>query len=104
MNPQVAPERQITVKVPHKVHAMINSMGAKAGQTTTDYATTLLMAAYTARCKETGDRNLDAAVARVVVLSKDFDTARIAQYVGLSEATVTKIVHAWRNEIRGLHA
>ena len=101
--PNTETHSQLHLKVPAKVYARLQSMAEKAGVSRPAYAEQLLLAAYTARCQVTGDRDLDAAVSRVVLMAglRDYDTAEIAATVGLSEATVVRIRDAWRAEISG---
>lgn len=100
-----AQQRQINMSVPARVHQKLAEMAKSAGQSTSGYATTLFMAAYTARCKETGDRDLDDAVGRVILLwGTDFSIGAIAHHVGLSETTVRRILNAWRDEMIGVAA
>lgn len=64
------------------------------------YASMLFYAAYSARCQETGDRDLDAAVSRVALLfGTQFDIASIAKAVGLSEGFVERVIAGWRSEM-----
>lgn len=93
--------RQIGISVSPKVYERIHQMAKSAGMTGTAYANLLFDAAYSARCKPTGDLDLDAAVARVVVLwgANRFDAPAIAAHVGLSETTVTRIIDGWKSEI-----
>lgn len=93
---------QLGLRVPAAVYKGLGAMADKAGTSRTGYAQLLLIAAYSARCAPSGDRDLDAAVGRVAVLwGEGLDTAAIAKAVGLSEPTVVRIVGAWRAELSG---
>lgn len=81
-----------------------NREAIRRGVSTTGFAIVLFEAVYAARAMPggTGDSDLDAAVARSVILfANGLDTAAIAPAVGLSEPTVVKILDAWRREIKG---
>jgi hypothetical protein len=54
--------RGITINVTDRVYAQLVEMARKAGRTTNVQAQLLFEAAYSARCKPTGDRELDEAV------------------------------------------
>jgi len=58
-------KRQIGCSIPVAVYAGIAAMGKAIGIEATPMAERLLMAAYTARCKSTGDGALDAAAAAI---------------------------------------
>ena len=92
--------KQINISVPEVVHSRVAKMAAGAKMAVGPYAATLFIAAYSARVKPpTGDRDLDASVARVAILwAEKRDTAAIADAVGLSEATVVPVLDAWRAE------
>ncbi len=92
--------RQINISVPEVVHARVAKMAVGAKMGVGPYAAQLFLAAYSARVKPPiGDRDLDASVARVAILwAEKRDTAEIAGAVGLSEATVVRILDAWRAE------
>lgn len=95
--------REILIAVPDKVHAKLVTLAKTANVSLTLYSTQLLMAAYAARHQATGDRDLDAAVARVAILDAVEDTPveDIAGFVGLSVPTVKKILKAWHAEMAG---
>lgn len=94
---------QITFFVSAAQRDNLDRMAKVANVSRAAYAALLFNAAYSARCKAVGDLDLDAAVSRIVLLhgTKDFDTAAIAGVVGLKEATIAKILGAWRKEMRG---
>jgi hypothetical protein len=94
--------RQINFSVDDRVYSKLEKMAAEKSMATSRYAAVLFEAAYAARCGfAQGDVELEAAVARSVLLgAAGSDTATIAKAVGLSEATVDRIRHAWRDEIR----
>jgi hypothetical protein len=97
-----AETRQVNVLVTAKMHEGLQKLAKAAHMPLSTYARLLLQAAYAARRGETGDRDLDAAVARVVLLwGAAFEPAAIARTVGLSEPTVRRILDAWREEIGG---
>jgi hypothetical protein len=57
--------RPITLQLSEKVFAGLEAMARKAGRSPTLQAQLLFDAAYAARCKPTGDRDLDEAVAGI---------------------------------------
>lgn len=94
----------VTLTIGDKVKENLARMAQARGMSTTGFAIVLFEAAYAARAMPggTGDADLDAAVARAVILfANGLDTAAIAPAVGLSEATVVRILDAWRRELRG---
>ena len=93
--------KQITITVPALVLAGTEAMAKKARTKLPAYVGQLFLAAYSARAKPpTGDRDLDAAVARVAILwVEERNTADIAEAVGLQEATVVRVLDAWRDEM-----
>ena len=94
-------KRQITLMVGDKVHEQATKLAKTAGMSLTAYVTLLFEAAYAARCKETGDIDLDTAVSRVALLfGSEFDIAGIRQATGLSEVFVGRTISAWQKEMR----
>ncbi len=91
--------RSITLTVDDRVYAKLTDMARKRSYTTTTYAQMLFDAAYASRVGVMSDVDIDAQIARAIILhgSKQ-DTAVIAKAVGLSESTVTKVIGAWRSE------
>lgn len=59
------PTVRLTVHVSERVFANLDAMARKAGRTPALQAQLLFDAAYAARCKPTGDRDLDEAVAAI---------------------------------------
>ncbi|MEW9304517.1 hypothetical protein [Labrys neptuniae] len=59
------PKSQVNITVDSRVYIGLQKLARTAGMTTTGYATQLFSAAYTARHKPTGDRELDEAVAQM---------------------------------------
>lgn len=100
-----AERRQINIQVSQRMYDNLGKMaGARGYRTATGMATVLLEAAYLARVSDepTGDVDLDAAVARAVLLNETGAAlGTIAAAVGLSEAAVERIVDAWRKETKG---
>ena len=60
--------KDICISVSALIYDRIGEMALEAGISRSGYASRLLEAAYAARCRPTGDRDLDSAVARVAVL------------------------------------
>lgn len=91
----------IACRVPPVVAKRMAELAAAAKTPLSTYAAQLLIAAYSARVKPpTGDRNLDAAVARIAILwAEKRNTADVAAAVGLSEPTVIRVLDAWRAEV-----
>ena len=93
---------RVTVTMPEKQYDRLTAMAKTAGCLPSEMAATLFQAAYEARFKETGDVDLDNAVARVGLLfGSQFDLGSIASTVGISEAIAARIIDAWRNEMKG---
>ena len=94
-------KRQINISVPDVVHARLEKMAGAARMPLSTYAAQLFIAAYSSKVKPpTGDRDLDASVARVAILyAEKRDTAAIADAVGLSEACIVRVIDAWRDEV-----
>ncbi|MDZ5448910.1 hypothetical protein [Labrys sp. ZIDIC5] len=59
------PKSQVNISLDGRVYAGLQKLAKTAGMTTTGYATQLFSAAYSARHKPTGDRELDEAVAQM---------------------------------------
>lgn len=95
-----AEKRQVTLMVSGTVHTKLQALANTAGMSLTAYTTLLFEAAYAARCKETGDIDLDTAVSRVALLfGSEFDIASIRQATGLSETFVGRTIGAWQDEM-----
>lgn len=94
--------KPFTIYVTPTVFGRLEKMAGTAKCSTAAYASMLFFAAYSARCQETGDHDLDTAVSRVALLfGTRFDTASIAETVGLSEGFVERVVAGWRSELLG---
>lgn len=94
----------VTLTISDKVKTNLARTAQARGMSTTGFAIILFEAAYAARATPggTGDVDLDAAVARSVILfANGLDTSAIAPAVGLSEATIVRILDAWRSEVKG---
>lgn len=88
--------RQINIKVSERVFAQLQKAGETAGMSATAYGKVLFDAAYSARCKPTGDLDLDAQVSAALILhgsGMDFET--ISRALHCSEERVERIVGAW---------
>lgn len=93
--------RQINLSVDPKVHDRVAKLAAAAGMSTSGYATMLFEAAYSARCKETGDVDLATADSRVALLfGTGFDIPAIRQATGLGDTFVGRTISAWQAEMR----
>lgn len=68
--PQPVAMRGLSISVPEPQYARLVDMARKAGRTPTAYACDLFQAAYSARCKPTGDAALDAAVSQLGALAQ----------------------------------
>ena len=92
--------RQILVTVSPKLHESLSKKAAEAKMSVTAYSTLLFQAAASERVKPGSAPDLHIAIGRVVVLwgNSTLDTTQIGMLVGLSEATVVRIVEAWKAE------
>jgi hypothetical protein len=91
--------REISFGVSARLYARLEALARARGTRPAVHAHDLFQAAFAASVGVEPNRDLDAAVARTVVLAGDgVDAALIASIVGLSEATVTRILDAWRAE------
>lgn len=97
----VAGKKQINILIDEIVHTRIAAAAKTANMPVATYAKVLFEAAYSARCSETGDRDLDASVAGALILSgAELDSDQISRALKISEATVDKILQAWRGQER----
>ena len=93
--------KQVNLSIDPKVHAKLQTMANVAGMSLSAYATLLFEATYAARCKETGDIDLDMAVGRVALLfGSGFNAISIRKATGLSETFVARAVDAWQSQMR----
>lgn len=92
----------LTLKVHPRMAEGLRARGAAMGNMTGEaYAGLLLEAAYAARIgRERGeapaDRDLDAMVRLVLACAGAADTATIATFLGIPEATVERVLAGWR--------
>lgn len=91
--------RQVNFDVDDRVFATLERLAAAQGYKPTRYAKMLFEAAYASRVGAQPDADIDAQVAAAIVLhGARKDSATIAKAVRLSEATVVRIIDAWRQE------
>lgn len=94
-------KRTISFEVKPKVFDTLAEMAAERHARPAVYAKMLFEAAYSARLGIQSDTDLDAAIARAVLLSaKVADSAELAAVTGMSEPTVVRVLGAWRDETR----
>lgn len=94
-------KHSISFEVTAKVFDRLSEMAAERRTRPAVYAKMLFEAAYSARLGIQSDLDLDAAIARAVLLSAEgCDTAELASVTGLSEPTVVRVLDAWRGEMR----
>jgi len=75
-------------------------MAAKRGYSLTGYDKVLFEAAYSSNVGFQPNRDMDIAIARAMVMwGAKNDTNTIAKSLGLSQATVIKIIDAWKHEV-----
>ena len=86
----VYPKSQVNITIDSRVYIGLQKLAKTAGMTTTGYATQLFGAAYAARHKPTGDRELDEAVARMSRPAAQVDTTSI-KVIAQLEAQVTEL-------------
>jgi hypothetical protein len=90
---------QINFTVEALVYQRLSELAREASMPLATYAKVLFEAAYAARWHKSGDPELDAKVGCALVLhAAKKDSTTIAHAVGLHEATVVRIVDAWRTE------
>lgn len=90
---------EISFGVSAKVYARLEALAKDRNLRPASYAQYLFEAAYAHVVGVQPSPELDAQVARVIVLAGDgTDAALIADIVGLAPATVTRILDAWRAE------
>lgn len=89
--------RQLNIGIDELVFERLTKMANAAGMPVSSYARVLFEAAYSARCAETGDRDLDATVAAALILSgSDLDTEQVARALKAPEVVIVRILDAWR--------
>lgn len=90
---------QINFDVTTLVYERLREMARSANLSPSGYARMLFEAAYAARWNKSGDADLEAKVGCALVLhAAKQDTATIAAALGLQEATIVRIIDAWRAE------
>ncbi|CUA90873.1 hypothetical protein IMF23_00140 [Chelatococcus daeguensis] len=105
INPGLIERRQITITVSRIMYDRLGEMAKEAGLSRTAYAERLFEAAYTARCKETGDLQLDRMCAAVALLwAKDWNTAEIGLALKVDETTVLRMLETFRRMRDGADA
>jgi hypothetical protein len=91
--------RQVNFSVDDRVFATLEKLADKHGYKATSYAKMLFEAAFAARVGVAADQDIDVQIGAAVVLhAARQDTSVIAKAVRLSEATIVKIIDAWRRE------
>lgn len=91
--------RQVNFSIEDRAFATLERLAGQHGYKPTSYAKMLFEAAFASRLQVQVDRGIDDQVAVAIVLhGAKKDSATIAQAVGLSEATVIRIIDAWRSE------
>lgn len=104
MSITVPVKRQINMLVEVAVYDGLSRMARERGYPVSTFAKLLLDAAYSARCGQPTDRDLDATVAAALILQAGgMDTDAVARALRISEATAERIFAAWR-ECGGLAA
>lgn len=100
----MSPDHEFVLPVGAAVYANLVRLAKAANTPVKLYAGQLFMAAYTARVKRTDDPDLDAAVARVVILDAVEDTPieDIAKWTGLTVPAIRMILKAWHRDLAGL--
>lgn len=98
----------IQISVTDKVKSVLQRQAGARGYALSVWCGMLFDQAYAAVCaREKGlihtDADLDAVVAGCLLLwaRDEWDTAEIGQRLGISEATVAKILDVWRDYRRG---
>lgn len=91
----------VTVKLLPKQHQRLHEEAKRHGYAPSTYAQLLFEAAFAARMAQiadmpASDAELDQQVRQALILSGIGDTKEIASATGLSEATVDRILSAWR--------
>jgi hypothetical protein len=90
--------RQINFSIEDRVFVTLEKSAASHGYKATSYAKMLFEAAFAARVGVQPNAGLDAQIGMALVMrAAKQDTANIAAVVGLSEATVVRILDAWRD-------
>jgi hypothetical protein len=91
--------RQINFSVDDRIFAVLEKHATRHGYKATSYAKMLFEAAFASRVGVQPDASLDAQVATAIVLhGARMDTETIAKAVRLSEASIVRIIDAWRRE------
>lgn len=91
------PRRQINITVDDVVYGNLMRMAKERGYPVSTYTKMLLDAAYSARCGQPTDRDLDATVAAALILQAGgMDTDAVARALRITEATAERIFVAWR--------
>lgn len=91
--------RQVNFSVEDRVYATLEKHAGQHGHKATAYAKMLFEAAFASRVGAQPNADLDAQIAAAIVLhGARQDSATIAKVVRLSEASVIKIIDAWRRE------
>lgn len=90
--------RQINIPVDGRVYERLAEHAKKASMPVGTYARMLFDAAYAARCRETGDFDLDATVAGALILSgAGLDVGVVARALRIEEPVVRRILKVWTN-------
>lgn len=97
--------RQINLAIEERIYAQLQVLANEAGMPASTYARVLFEAAYSARHATTGDAALDAAVARVLLLTKaGVPPKTISDVLCISPEAVSRAIAAWRSELAGVSA
>lgn len=91
----------VTIKLLPKQHQRLHEEAKRHGYAPTTYAQLLFEAAFAARMGQladtpASDAELDHQVRQALILAGIGDTTEIARATGLTEATVDRILTAWR--------
>jgi hypothetical protein len=86
----------ITIDVPAVMFEGMVAKAKEAGLRPSQYAAMLFEAAYAARVGKIEDRDLDATIGIIMVLSVNCPTVQIARALKISEDLVVRIIAAWR--------
>ena len=98
----------ITISIPEKAKMTLDRQAAERGYSSSLWAGRVFDLGFAAICAREKsmpitDADLDAIVAGTLLLTstKDWDTAEIAQALGVPEATVARILSVWWDYRRG---
>jgi 2-hydroxychromene-2-carboxylate isomerase len=91
--------RQVNFSIEDRVFVTLEKYGAKKGYKATAFAKLLFEAAFASCVGVQPDDDIDVQVAAAIVLhGAKQDSAAIAKTIGLSEASVCRIIETWRRE------